>query len=116
MVNPLAALALWVEGFVTAYGLWGSFTVAVLESFIFPVPTAAIIAPSTAFGIDPLLITVVATVGSVIGAVIGYALGFYLGHPVAQRLFGDKLKGVEKWFDKYGVWAVFIAAFTPIPL
>ena len=104
-----------VRGFVQAYGLWGTFAVAVLESFIFPVPTAVIIAPTTAFGADPLATTTVATIGSVIGALIGYALGMNLGRPVAERLFSEKLKAVDKWFERYCPWAVFIAAFTPIP-
>lgn len=111
----LEGFVLWIEFIVHTYGLAGGFTISVLESFIFPIPTAVIIAPSTAFGIDPLLITVVATIGSVIGAVIGYALGMKLGRPVAYRIFGKKLDKVEKWFEKYGAWAVLIAAFTPVP-
>ncbi len=104
-----------VKSFVQTYGLWGTFVVAVLESFIFPIPTAVIIAPTTAFGADPLTTTIVATIGSVIGAFIGYFLGMKLGRPVAERLFSQKLKAVDKWFEQYGPWAVFIAAFTPIP-
>ena len=111
----LEGFVLWVEAFITTYGLPGAFLIAITESFIFPVPTAVFIAPATAFGIDPLAITIIATVGSLIGAVIGYYLGRYLGRRVAERLFGKHLKGVEKWFDKYGPWAVLIAAFTPIP-
>jgi membrane protein YqaA with SNARE-associated domain len=106
---------LWVEAFILQYGLSGTFIIALLESFIFPIPTAAIIAPATGFGLDPLMVTIVATIGSVIGAVIGYALGFYLGHPVAERLFKKHIPRVEKWFDKYGAWAILIAAFTPVP-
>jgi membrane protein YqaA with SNARE-associated domain len=106
---------LWVQAFVLEYGLAGTFTIAVLESFIFPVPTAVIIAPTTGFGLDPLVVTVVATIGSVIGAMVGYLLGFYLGHPVAEKLFRKHIPKVEKWFGRYGAWAIFIAAFTPIP-
>ncbi len=112
----IAEFILFVQGFVEAYGIFGTFIVSVLESFIFPIPTAVIIAPSTALGLDPLTVTIVATIGSVIGAFIGYGLGYYLGYPVAHRLFKEKnLKRVENWFDRYGAWAVFIAAFTPVP-
>lgn len=105
-----------VEGFVDTWGLLGAFLVAVSESFIFPIPTATIIAPMTALGIDPLAITILATIGSVVGAVIGYYLGKKLGRPVASRLFKEKhLSKVERWFNRWGAWAVFIAAFTPIP-
>jgi membrane protein YqaA with SNARE-associated domain len=109
-------LIIAVEEFVNVWGLLGAFLIAVSESFIFPVPTAVFIAPMTAFGIDPLVITVVATIGSVIGAVIGYFLGKHLGHPIAVRLFKERrVAKVEVWFKKWGAWAVFLAAFTPIP-
>lgn len=111
----LEGFILWVEAFVLAYGIPGAFVIAVTESFIFPIPTAIIIAPATTFGIDPLAITIIATIGSVIGGIIGYYLGKRLGRPVADRLFKKYMARVEKWFDKYGAWAVLIAAFTPIP-
>jgi membrane protein YqaA with SNARE-associated domain len=111
----LGEFVMWVQAFVQAYGLPGAFVIAVLESFIFPVPTATFIAPFTALGVDPVSVIVVATVGSVIGAVIGYVLGLKLGRPAAERLFKKHIPKVEKWYDKYGVWAVFIAAFSPIP-
>jgi undecaprenyl-diphosphatase len=111
----LGEFMMWVQAFVQAYGLPGAFVIAVLESFIFPVPTATFIAPFTALGVDPVTIIIVATVGSVLGAVIGYALGLKLGRPAAERLFKKHIPKVEKWYDKYGVWAVFIAAFSPIP-
>lgn len=111
----LEGMILWVESLVMAYGIPGVFLIAVLESFIFPIPTAVIIAPATTFGMDPLLITIIATIGSLIGAFIGYFLGKRLGRPVAERLFKKHLLRVEKWFDRYGAWAVLIAAFTPIP-
>ena len=109
------SLILFAQWFAESYGLFGTFVIAILESFIFPVPTATIIAPVAAFGIDPFLIMVTATAGSVIGAVIGYALGVYLGHPVAERLFKKHVPRVEKWFDRWGAWAVLIAAFSPVP-
>ena len=98
-----------------AYGLWGTFLISVLESFIFPVPTAFFIAPVTALGLDPALITVTAATGSIIGAVIGYFLGKRLGRPVAERLFKKHIPRVESWYDRYGAWAVLISAVSPIP-
>jgi undecaprenyl-diphosphatase len=111
----LQELILFVQDFIAEYGLLGTFIISILESFIFPIPTATIIAPTTAFGLDPFWVTIIAVIGSVLGALIGYVLGYYLGHPVAERLFKKHIKRVEHWFDKYGAWAVFIAAFSPIP-
>jgi len=109
-------LIIVAESFVESWGLLGAFLVAVTESFIFPIPTATIVSSMTTFGMDPLLVTVIATIGSVIGGIIGFFLGKRLGHPVAVRLFKEKrVNKVEKWFQKWGAWAVFLAAFTPIP-
>ncbi len=112
----LEGFILSVQAFVAACGFGGVFVIAVLESFIFPVPTATIVAPVTALGADPFMIAVIATVGSVIGALIGYYLGDYIGRPVAEKLFKEKhIKKVEHWYEKYGAWAVLIAAFSPVP-
>jgi len=109
-------LIIAVEEFVEVWGLLGVFLIAVTESFIFPVPTAPFVSGMTTFGIDPLAITLLVTFGSVLGAVIGYFLGKRLGHPIAVRLFKEKrVSRVEQWFKKWGAWAVFLAAFTPIP-
>lgn len=104
------------QNFVQSYGLAGTLIISVLESFIFPVPTAAFIASSCALGIDPFVVACVSTMGSIFGGLIGYLLGFYFGHPIALRLFHEeKVEKVMEWFDKYGAGAVFIAGFTPIP-
>ena len=110
-----AGLIVWVEAILTAYGLLGMFAISFAEAVIFPVPTAFFIAPMAAFGIDPFIITIVATIASVMGAFVGYGLGRYLGLPVANRLFGKYMPRVQKYFDRWGAWAVFIAAFTPVP-
>jgi len=101
---------------IESSGLIGIFIVAVLESFIFPVPTAIIITAGTALKLDPMVVVIVATVGSVIGAVIGYVIGLKGGRPALIWLFDEKkIKKVDKLFEKYGVYAVGIAAFSPLP-
>lgn len=91
--------------------------VAVLESFIFPVPTAVIIiAGTTLLNLDPITVVVVATIGSVSGAIIGYKIGEKGGRPVLVWLFDEKkISKVDRLFEKYGVYAVGLAAFSPLP-
>lgn len=114
-MDILQEFLLWTSAFVAQYGLFGAFIISVLESFIFPIPTAAFITPFTVLGMDPLVITLVTATGSIIGALIGYYLGMKLGKPVAYRYFAKYMPRVERFFEKYGAWAVFIAAFTPVP-
>ncbi len=101
---------------IESNGLWGIFIIATLESFIFPVPTAIIITAGTALNLDPFSVVIFATIGSVIGAVIGYFLGMKGGRPALIWLFDEKkINKVDRLFEKYGVYAIGIAAFTPLP-
>jgi len=101
---------------IESNGLLGIFIIATLESFIFPVPTAIIITAGTALKLDPLSVVIFATVGSVIGALVGYFIGIKGGRPALIWLFDEKrIKRVDKLFEKYGVFAVGLAAFSPLP-
>ena len=78
---------------------------------------------------DPLLIAmgllstnqaiffgVVCTLFSVLGAVFGYGLGKWFGKPLLSKMISESLiEKTEGFFNRYGVWAILIAAFTPIP-
>ncbi|HAL48279.1 MAG: DedA family protein [SAR202 cluster bacterium] len=118
MSELLTELAHWTDGF--AQSDWSSvllFLLAFSESIFFPIPP------------DPLLIAIgiakpgsaiwlagLVTAGSVAGAVVGHTLGNRLGRPVLNRFVSDnKLGYAESLFEKFGVWAIIIAAFTPIP-
>lgn len=104
------------EEFIANHGLAGIFLIAVLESFIFPVPTAIIITAGTALQMNVWAVVLTATAGSVLGAVIGYYIGLMGGRSILVWLFDEeKIKKVDKLFAKYGVYAVGVAALTPLP-
>ena len=53
---------------------------------------------------------------SVAGAVVGHYLGKRFGRPLLYRIAPeDRVLAVEKLFQKYGAWAILVAAFTPLP-
>lgn len=97
----------------------GLFILSVIESSIFPIPPDVILIPMcVANPQNALMLAAITTVGSVIGAAIGYLIGKFGGRPVLDFLFKNKkntILEVEKLYNKYGVWAVGGAAFTPIP-
>jgi len=104
------------EELVKEYGYFAIFLISFTESIIQPVPPDPFIAGATAFGMNPLTASIIATAGSVSGGVIAYLLGKYLGEPVAVRLLGkDRYIKAEAVYGRYGVWAVIVAAITPIP-
>jgi undecaprenyl-diphosphatase len=107
----------WSREIFLPLGETGLFIIAFIESSVFPIPPDIILIPLVIFKPSlGLYYSAVSTAGSVLGGIAGYYIGLKGGRPLARRLFSEgKLKKVEGYFQKYGVWAVLIAAFTPIP-
>ena len=67
-----------------------------------------------------LAIVLAGTIGYTIGAVLGWAIGIYGGRPYLERhgrwlhLSPPKLAKAERWFDRWGDWAVFLGRITPV--
>ena len=56
------------------------------------------------------------TVGSTCGGCFGYGLGRFLGRPLLTKLAKkETVDAVERSYQKYGMWAVAFAGFTPVP-
>ena len=118
MIDLLRELSDWTAGF--AESDWSALILAVAaftESIFFPVPpdplliAIAIPQPHAALWLAALV-----TASSVAGAVVGHWLGLRFGRPLLYRFASrKKIEAVEALFQKYGAWAVLVAAFTPIP-
>ena len=91
--------------------------VAFSESVIFPIPPdPLLIAVGVASPGSAIWVAALVTVASVSGAFVGHWLGRRVGRPLLRRLVSDgKVERVEALFNRYGVWAILVAAFTPIP-
>ncbi len=110
----------------TNHALLSLFVLAFAESSFFPIPpdllliAMAGIQPSSAF-----TLALVCSVGSVLGGMAGYAIGYWGGRPLIDWLgvkpffrswlSHEKIDAVGIYYQKYDVWAVGIAGFTPIP-
>ncbi|GIV07067.1 MAG: cytochrome b561 [Fimbriimonadales bacterium] len=114
----MQALKEWALGVINQYGLAGLFGVAFIESSFFPVPPdvlviALLLAPDAP---SPFWVAAICTLGSVLGAGFGWIVGAYGGYPLLHRLFKEeKVQAVERLYNRYGVYTIFVAAFTPIP-
>ena len=90
------------------------------ESSFFPVPVDVMLAPMClADRKKAWRYASIATVFSVIGGVAGYAIGvvgFEMLEPwLAESHYWAAYETSREWFDRYGVWVIFVAGFSPIP-
>ena len=104
----------WSE---SPYGGLALFVLSAAESIIFPVPPDPLL---IALGVGKpsfaLVFAAICLLGSLVGASIGYVIGMWGGRPVVDRLFAqEKIEFVEGKYQRYDVWAILIAALTPIP-
>ena len=59
-------------------------------------------------------------VGNTVGSVIGWWIGYYGGRPLIERrgrwlhLGPENLDRAERWFERWGLWAVCIGRVTPV--
>ncbi len=113
-------------GEFTQHALWALWAIAFTESSFFLIPPdipmilMAVAKPSMAYQL-----ALICTIGSVLGAMLGYAIGMYGGRPIVEWLVSvrwfrwifdrEKFEMVESYYQKYDVWAVLVAAFTPLP-
>ncbi len=114
----MSGLFEWVIGWAQSpSGTLALLVLAFAESSFFPIPpdvlliTMALLRPKEVFWL-----ALVCSIGSVLGGVFGFFLGWAGGRPLLHKFFSeDKVSAVKTAFEKYEVWAIAIAGFTPIP-
>jgi membrane protein YqaA with SNARE-associated domain len=90
------------------------------ESSFFPVPPDVMLAPMClADRARAWRFASLTTVTSLAGGIAGYAIGYIALEAIEPWLHNmgywpAYLKG-RQWFDDWGIWAVFVAGFSPIP-
>jgi membrane protein YqaA with SNARE-associated domain len=99
--------------------------VSFLESFIFPIPTDAMIIPMVIAKRNKFFkISLIAIIFSVLGALIGYAIGYIFFNEIGIKIFeifGTENSNlfIEKLESEKGLLSgtiiLFIAGFTPLP-
>ena len=67
-----------------------------------------------------LAIALAGTLGYLVGSIIGWAIGDYGGRPLLEargrwfHLDHERLERAERWFDRWGDWAVLLGRLTPV--
>lgn len=118
MWELLHDLSDWLLGFAdTDWAIVVLLVSSFAESIFFPIPPDPLLL-AVALVQQPIaaLLGVLVAVASVAGAVVGHSLGIRLGRPVLSKMFSEaRVAYVDRLFERYGVWAILIAAFTPVP-
>jgi len=91
------------------------------ESSFFPIPPDVMLAPmSMAAPRRAWFYAALTTLTSVLGGLFGYAIGYFafgLVEPLVVEggRYAEPFAAAQAWFAEWGVWAIFIAGFSPIP-
>lgn len=123
-----------MDQYFSSLGTIGLALNSFIESFfLVPPPDFLLIAMDLARPERALFYALICTIASAVGGVVGYLIGKFGGRPVfiwiltslSNKKGAEKRKQlknglqkfneVEKLYNKWGVHAVFFAAFTPIP-
>ena len=91
------------------------------ESSFFPIPPDVMLAPMClATPSKAWHFSLLTTVASLLGGLLGYFIGatffdFITPYLQANDHYWAAFQKAEAWFTEWGVWAIFLAGFSPIP-
>jgi membrane protein DedA with SNARE-associated domain len=135
----LASVSDTLTNFIGDHGLYAVFALMLVDS-VLPAASelvmlyAGVLASGALSGQDIVLfghridshfwgyvaIATAGVAGQTVGSIIGWAIGLYGGRPLVERhgrwlhLGPDNLDRAERWFDRWGDWAVFLGRMTPV--
>jgi membrane protein DedA with SNARE-associated domain len=117
-------LANWATNVVHDLGLPGIFLLMTAESACIPIPSEATML-FAGFNVQKgeyslIAVTLVGSVANLVGSWIAYAVGYYGRLEVLEKhgkwlhIRKSSLERSERWFERYGGWAVFFSRMLPI--
>lgn len=97
------------------------FIISFTESFFFPIPADPFLAIVILVQRNKwIYFSILVTIASVLGGIGGYLIGLFLFETLGQPLINiyhlqPEFEKVKILFEDNAFWAIFTAAFTPIP-
>lgn len=107
-----------LSDFLVAFGPFGLFVVAVLDSSFVPLPSSAdtlMLLLTTAQPRWMVLYALIATTGSALGCLILYYVSRRAGSRALARFSESKQKRAKELIDRYDVLSVLVASLLPPP-
>lgn len=120
----LEPIGRWIIIFISQLGYMGIIITMGIESACIPLPSE-IIMPFSGYLVSTGRFTLLGTAvagafGCVVGSVVAYWVGIWGGRPFIQKygkyvLLSQKdLATADRFFEKYGEWAIFFSRLLPI--
>jgi membrane protein DedA with SNARE-associated domain len=81
---------------------------------------ARVVEPLTGAPWSLPVVLVAATIGALVGSLAAYLIGLWGGRPLLDRygrylgINAEHLARAERWFDRWGTWAVLLGRFVPV--
>lgn len=121
VINWLGGIA---QQLIDTFGYAGIFFGMLIETVNVPLPSEAIMTFAGALvangKFDFWIVVLVGSLGNVVGSSINYYLGARGGRPFLEKygkyalLYPGDLERGDRWFQRYGLWAVFLTRMLPI--
>lgn len=115
-----------ITSLVSTYGYLGIFIAAFAETIFPPIPSELIFPLAGFVGFksnftyfETFLMASSGAMGATIGAIVIYLVSFKIGRLAIVKLGKyvfvneKKIESAERWFEKYGVYAVFLGRMAP---
>lgn len=115
-----------ITSLVSSYGYLGIFIAAFAETIFPPIPSELIFPLAGFVGFksnftyfETFLMASSGAVGATFGAIVIYLISFKIGRIAIVKLgkyvfvSEKKIESAERWFKKYGVYAVFLGRMAP---
>jgi membrane protein DedA with SNARE-associated domain len=120
----LQSLGHFITTFIAHSGYAGIVVLMSIESACIPLPSEVIM-PFSGYLVflgrfKLAWVTLAGALGCNVGSAVAYAVGFYGGRPLAERygyyvwISKSDLALADRWFDRFGDWAVFLARLAPV--
>ncbi|MHB1415040.1 MAG: DedA family protein [Chloroflexota bacterium] len=114
----------FLEHLYASMGYLGVLLAMAIESACIPLPSE-IILPMAGWMVsrgvwDIWVVVIFATAGNTLGSIIAYSVGAFGGRPILERygryvlISAHDIEIADRWFARYGEWAVFFSRMIPI--
>jgi len=120
----LEFLARFIVAVISQTGYWGIVLLMGIESACIPLPSEVIM-PFSGYLVyagrfSLIWVAIAGAVGCNVGSAVAYCVGAWGGRPLAERygryvlVTRHDLEMADRWFGRYGDWAVFFSRLLPV--